>query len=233
MTKVAIMQPTYLPWIGYFGLMDSVDIFIHLDSVQFAKRSWQQRNQIKTEKGPTWLTVSVLSKGLRDQKITDVRIDLEKKSLNKQIRTIELAYSKTPYFRAYADGLFAIMALNQGGLSKLNIELIKWLRKILGIQTPLICASELETVGTKASLLLHLCQQVNGEEYISPPSSEEYLSESSVFKNAGIPIRYFKFNHPKYQQRYGEFISHMSIIDLLFNEGPRSMEIIQKSCIIR
>jgi hypothetical protein len=233
MTKVAIMQPTYLPWIGYFGLMDSVDIFIHLDSVQFAKRSWQQRNQIKTEKGPTWLTVSVLSKGLRDQKIMDVKIDLEKKSLNKQIRIIELAYSKTPYFKAYADGLFGIMALDQDDLSRLNIELIKWLRKILGIQTTVVYASKLETVGAKTDLLLNLCQQVNGEEYISPPGSKDYLGESSVFENAGIPIRYFKFNHPKYQQRYGEFISHMSIIDLLFNEGPRSMKIIQKSCIIR
>ena len=97
MTSAAIMQPTYLPWCGYMALIESVDEFVLLDTVQFAKRSWQQRNQIKTRNGPLWLTVPVVSKGLRNQKICDVKIDTERDFPQRHIRTIELNLSKTPF----------------------------------------------------------------------------------------------------------------------------------------
>ena len=118
-------------------------------------------------------------------------------------------------------------------LSNLNIALINWIRSSLEIETKLTFASELESTGHKADLLLHLCQQVDGEEYVSPPGSKEYLGESPAFENAGIPVRFFDFTHPEYSQRYNEFIPYMSAIDILFNEGPKSMKIIQNSGVIK
>src|SRR3546814_5151800 len=127
MTTFAIMQPTYLPWIGYFGMIDRADIFVFLDSVQFARRSWQQRNRIKTANGPLMLTVPVHKKGARDQTIAEVRIDEQAQFPLTQMRAIEHALKKAPYFATHAEALFGILGGGRSGLSDLNIALITWL----------------------------------------------------------------------------------------------------------
>ena len=125
MKKIAIMQPTYLPWLGFFGLMKSVDLFIILDSVQFAKRSWQQRNQIKTIVGPKWITIPVFSKGKREQLISEVLIDYSRDYPDNHMKTLELNYKTTPYFELFAPQLFKIMQLNYKHLSESLLHLIK------------------------------------------------------------------------------------------------------------
>lgn len=230
MTRVAIMQPTYLPWLGYFGLMKSVDLFILLDSVQFARRSWQQRNQIKTANGPIWLTVPVLSKGKRDQLISEVEIDRSRDFPQSHQTALEVNYKKAPYFDAHAPQLLSLLGADNRHLADLTIGVIVWLRDALGITTPIRRSSEFEGVGAKAELLASLCDRVGATEYISPPGSKDYLDESDAFARRGMPLHYFNFTHPEYSQRFGDFLPHMSVIDLLFNCGPESLSLIEKGC---
>ena len=226
--RVAIMQPTYLPWIGYFALMDLVDTFIILDSVQFSKRSWQQRNQIKTAGGTKWLTVPVLSKGKREQLISVVKIDQSRNFSQNHIRTLEVNYRKAPYFKAYSESIFKLLKKHHESLSSLSVDLIILLRDLLGINTKLQLSSEFKVEGLKDDLLSDLCSRVGATEYISPPGSKVYLDVSEAFERQQTQIRYFDYKHPQYPQMFDDFVPYMSIIDVLFNCGPESLTIIKK-----
>lgn len=228
MTRVAIMQPTYLPWVGYLGMIDLVDTFIIFDSVQFAKRSWQQRNQIKTANGPMWLTVPVLSKGKRGQLINEVEIDTTRNYQTAHIASLENNYRNSPYFSEYSPELFSLLEKGHVHLSELTVELIIWFCKVLGISTSIKYSSKMENIGTKADLLAMLCGQVDATEYVSAPGSREYLEESDAFEKHCIPVKYHEYDHPMYPQLFGDFTPYMSIVDLLFNVGPESLSIIRK-----
>ncbi|WP_419902612.1 WbqC family protein [Kiloniella sp.] len=230
MKRIAIMQPTYLPWIGYFGLMQSVDTFVLLDSVQFAKRSWQQRNQIKTANGAQWLSVPVMSKGKRDQKICEVELDLGPKSFTNHRQVIEHSYRKAPNFDVMGQPILELYNKSYNRLVDLNIDLIQCIKDLLNINTPVVRSSEIHGEGVKADLLLSLCQGLEATEYVSPPGSKSYLNETDVFLRADLPVRYFNFNHPVYPQMYGDFLPYMSCIDLLFNCGDKGFGLITEGC---
>ncbi|SRR6266403_5162192 len=230
MKRVAIMQPTYLPWSGYFGLMRSVDLFIFLDSVQFARRSWQQRNQIKTASGAQWLTVPVTTKGKRDQRIDEVEIDPTAQFAATHTRSIELNYRRGAAYDVVAPEILAELNRPQSKLVELTVGLTLKIQAVLGIETPVLRSSAMSGEGTKADLLASLCREVGATEYVSPPGSQDYLDESDTFKQAGIPVRYFKFQHPEYPQLFGEFLPYMSCIDMLFNCGDRSLSLIESGC---
>ncbi|MBF0625198.1 MAG: WbqC family protein [Magnetococcales bacterium] len=232
MTVVAIMQPTYLPWAGYFGLMDRVDRFVLLDSVQFDRRSWQQRNRIKTAHGPQWLTVPVHSKGLRDQTIGAVRIDTGRDFPKAHLVGLRTAYGKTPFFRELFPQVEEILTRPREHLADLTIEIITWARDLLGIRTPLDRSSTLAATGAKAELLAALCLEVGADRYLSPPGSRDYLDDSDAFDRQGIPVDYFHFQHPEYPQPFGSFEPYMCILDLLFNIGPgESLQQIRAGCL--
>ena len=226
MTRVAIMQPTYLPWCGYFALMQSVDIFIYLDSVQFDKRSWQQRNQIKTPQGAQWLTVPVVSKGKRDQLICEVELDKTSNFPVTHRKSIENNYGKTPWFKSFSPNLLALIE-EQLMLADLNISIIEHCCSILGIETRMLRSSRMQGNGSKAHRLAALCKEVGATEYISVLGSKEYLDESSAFQEIGVAVRYFKYSHPEYPQLFGNFLPCMSVIDILFNCGDKSSELIR------
>jgi len=226
MTRVAIMQPTYLPWCGYFGLMQAVDIFIFLDSVQFAKRSWQQRNQIKTAKGAQWLTVPVASKGKREQLICEAELDDSSNFASTHRKSIESSYAKAPWFKSLGSALLACIE-GQKLLADLNIDIIDHCRTLLDIETPLLRSSRMQGRGAKANLLASLCKQVGATEYISVPGSKDYLDESSAFEDIGVPVRYFNYRHPEYPQLFGDFLPYMSVIDMLFNCGDQSADLVR------
>jgi hypothetical protein len=217
---VAIMQPTYLPWIGYLAMIDLVDTFIFLDTVQFEKRSWQQRNRIKSPNGPIWLTVPVHTKGAFDQAISSVRIDRDRKFAEKHLASLQGSYGKTPFFQDGSARLFGLIRDHNGGLADLNIGLIRAIADWLGVETRILRASDMDNKGHKADLLAHLAIQAGAKTYVSAPGSMDYLSESDAFDNCGIDVRYQAFEHPIYRQRFGEFEPYMSIVDILFNEGP-------------
>ena len=219
---IAIMQPTYLPWIGYFDLIDYVDCFVFLDSVQFNKRSWQQRNRIKGAKGVIWLTVPVISKGRREQKIIEVEIDLTRQFQAKHLKTIANCYSKAPFFSQYIDELSAIFNKSHYWLAELNIELIQWFSKELGISTQTLRSSDLDVAGQKTELLVNICEALEADFYLSAEGSRDYIQENNLFEKKKIHLVYHDYKHPIYDQCYGEFTPYLSTLDLLFNKGGES-----------
>ena len=227
--RIAICQPTYLPWLGYFDLMDQVDAFVFLDTVQFEKQSWQQRNRIKTPSGLQWLTVPVVFRGRLDQKIHEVEIrDVEFR--HKHLRAIELNYARAPFFASHFPALSTILTgigVN-ARLSDLNLQLIQWLARVLGVRTPSVLASSLNMQGRRTQLLADICHKVGAGEYISPIGSAEYLlNELDLLTSANVETFFHNYDHPRYAQQFPPFLAFASVLDLIFNEGDRSMEIIR------
>ena len=221
-----IMQPTYLPWIGYFDLMDSADIFVLLDTVQFEKQSWQQRNKIKTgEAESKWLTVPVVQ-GL-EQKIRDTKIETANPWRRKHWGTIEQYYRRDPYWEQYREGLSALYSKSWEFLFDWNVAILTFLKEQFGLKTKFVRASEIPVSGDRVGLLVNICHYLNANAYLSPVGSAEYIEANNIFAAEGISLKYQEYLHPDYKQLYGEFMSHMSAIDLLFNEGPASLEIIR------
>jgi WbqC-like protein family len=227
MTAIAIMQPTYLPWIGYFGLMDRVETFVYLDSVQFARRSWQQRNRVKCERGEVMLTIPVAKKGMRDQKIAQVEILYGPDFPRRHLDILTDCYRRAPYFEAYAPVLSGILHAGNRKLADLTIAICEWLAQTFGIAARRVRAVSLDSAGTKADLLVHLCQQLGATRYISPVGSLDYLAQSDAFARAGIELCYHVYEHPEYPQLHGSFQPFMAAVDLLFNVGPNSLAVIR------
>lgn len=227
MTTIAIMQPTYLPWIGYFGMIDRADIFVFLDSVQFARRSWQQRNRIKSANGEQMLTVPVLSKGARNQTIAEVQVDRGSRFAEKHRRAIEHALGKAPHFKDHAGGLLDVLNAGHERLADLNIELITWASAALGISSRFVRSTQLDVQGAKAELLADICRTLEGDVYLSAPGSRDYIEGSDAFDVRGIAVRYHDYQHPTYPQLHGAFAPYMSAVDLLFNVGPHSLQSIR------
>lgn len=221
-----IMQPTYLPWTGYFDLMDTADVFVILDTVQFEKQAWQQRNRIKVGKDEAkWLTVPVVQE--LGQLISAVRTEPGNPWRRKHWGTIEQFYRKAPYWKEYSPGLAAIYAAPGDSLMQMNIALITFLKEQLGIKTPLVMASTLPVSGEKVSLLTDMCHHLNANVYVSPVRAADYIEKDNTFAAQGITLHYHRYEHPAYAQQFEGFLPFMSVIDLLFNEGPRSLGIIR------
>lgn len=222
------MQPTYFPWIGYFDLIDQSSDFIFLDDVQFSKQSFQQRNRLRTADGLAWLTVPVLSKGRSAQLIREVEINQGGDFPRKHVRAIEMHYARTPYFNNYFEWLKNILESGRNLLSELNIQLIKKISVLLGIEGHFLKSSELGESGKRSSLLVKLCDRVGADVYLSTIGAQEYLVEEfQEFSRSGIKVFLHQYEHPEYSQLYRPFIPFASIIDLLFNEGERSLEVIR------
>ncbi len=221
------MQPTFLPWTGYFALMLQSDAFVFLDSVQFAKRTWQQRNRIKTANGPLWVSVPVFSKGARDQKIAEVMVDVDSGWAEKAARTIQMNYAKAPHFSAYGEPFLALLRENTPELSRLNQKLIVWLMEQFGIRKPLYRSSELNLEGSKAELLANICEVFGATKYVSALGSKEYIDESDAFSRRQIEVVYNQYSPRPYRQLHGDFDAYMAAIDLLFNEGPNARAVLE------
>lgn len=224
--RIAIMQPTFLPWMGYFDILDQVDLFIFLDDVQFVKQSWQQRNRIKTPAGLEWLTIPVILRGRFGQLIKDVEIG-KLDFWKKHARTIEVNYGRAGHLHIYLPELLSIFKKGEpwNKLADLNIKLIEWLREKIGISTPLIRSSRLVIEGKRSSRLVAICEEVGAMEYLSPIGSADYLLEEiREFTDHGIKIFFHNYSHPIYKQLFPPFLPFASVLDLLLNEGPNSME---------
>jgi hypothetical protein len=227
--RIAITQPTYLPWLGYFDLIDQVDTFVVLDTVQFEKQSWQQRNRIKTPAGLLWLTVPVAFRGRLEQKILEVEIrDLE--FWRKHLRGIEVNYGRALFFEEYFPQVSAILQACRPGtrLIDLNLRLINWIMALLGVQTSVVLASSLTQEGRRSELLANICRKLGACQYISPLGSAVYLlEEMGCFRDCGVELVFQNYTHPVYRQLFSPFLTHACVLDLLFNEGGRSLEIIR------
>lgn len=227
--RIAITQPTYLPWLGYFDLIDQVDTFVVLDTVQFEKQSWQQRNRIKTPAGLLWVTVPVAFRGRLEQKILEVEIrDVE--FWRKHLRGIEVNYGRAPFFEEYFPQVSAILQTCRPGthLIDLNLRLLDWFMELLGVRTSVVLASSLAQEGKRTELLANICRKLGASQYVSPLGSAVYLlEEKGSFRDCGVDVVFQNYTHPVYRQLFPPFLTHACVLDLLFNEGGRSLEIIR------
>ena len=232
MIKIAVSQPTFLPWPGYFGLIDFCDYFIFLDSVQFERRSWHQSNFIKTSKGKHKLTLPIKSKGLYTQKIFETEIFLDNKVFLNIPKTVQTYYSTTKYYLKYKKEFDSFFFNNQKNLSEFNIELIKFFCQLMKIKTKFFKSSKISTSGKKGELIYNIINSFKFDdvEYYYTPGSEDYILKSSLFSKKRISLKKFIFTYPKHKQRFVDFVSDLSIIDIIFNEGPEtSLEKIRNS----
>ena len=227
--RIAIAQPTYLPWLGYFDLLDQVDRFVLLDSVQFERQSWQQRNRIKTPQGLGWLTIPVVFRGRLDQAIADVSVRVPD-FWRDHLRAIELNYRRAPFFDQYFDQLRNQFEMSISSLSlvQLTTALLRWLVEVIGITTPMIRSSELPVCGKRTELLAEICVLLGASAYLSPLGSSEYLmDELPVLTHRGIDVTFHSYNHPVYRQMFPPFQPYACILDLLFNQGDKALQIIR------
>jgi hypothetical protein len=218
-------QPCFCQWLGFFHKLNLADKYINFDQVQYCPKDWINRNRIKTENGFLWLTVPVLTNGHREKIIAEMEINNNTRWREKHWKTIYLAYKKARYFYEYADFFEDLYKRDWCYLIDLNEHLLKWFVKTLGIKTELDDAVNYNFQGTKSNLVLDMCKTLKSDLYIFGGEGSNY-AEIEPFKEANIKTYFQKYNHPKYTQLHGEFVSHMSILDLIFNEGPDSLEII-------
>lgn len=220
----AIMQPTYLPWIGYFDLIDSVDTFVFLDDAQVLKRSWGVRNRIIGQNGETFLTVP-LSGHTHGEGSTfvDTRVDDSQQWAKTHLATVRHAYAKSPHFAEVFADVESVLLAGHETIGALNEHFITATASRIGIDTSFLKSSQMQgATGRKDDRLLSICRVIGAEVYLSAPGSAAYIEqgkEGGAFAGSGVEIRYHEFAHPTYRQRSDVFVSHMSIVDLLMNCG--------------
>lgn len=217
--NVSIHQPHYLPWLPYFLKIDESDLFILLDSVSFQKNGLQNRNQIKTAQGASWLTVPVRQR--LGQAILDVEIDNRTDWRRKHWQTIRQCYSKALAFKEYGEQLQAVYAREWNGLSELNSELTGLMLGWMGIRTPIRKSSDMKATGVASDLILNLCVEAGATAYVSGSGGKSYL-EPEAFEKAGIEIIYRAPMLPEpYPQLFPQagFINDLSALDVVLNCG--------------
>ena len=219
MKKVAILQSNYIPWKGYFDMIAAVDEFILYDDMQYTRRDWRNRNQIKTPQNVQWLTVPVQVKGKYEQKIRETLIDGSDWAAA-HWKTLAQNYRRAPHFDEIATWLEPLyMSNSDTHISQLNRRFIEAICKYLGIHTVISNSWDYQLHDGKTERLADLCRQAGGGEYISGPSAKDYIEED-VFTEMNIKLRWFDYaNYPSYPQLWGEFTHGVTILDLLFNCG--------------
>ncbi len=221
---IAIHQPQFMPWLGYFDKMDQVDAFVLLDNVQYKKNEFQNRNRIKTPQGPLWLTVPVSYRF--PALIFDVGVRTDNPWRRKHLQTLRANYAKAFYWPQYSRDLDAFYAESWSELAEVNRASVEWLRTRLGIETPLHIASQMQLSTEPTQRLLDICQQLGADAYLAGVDGRKYM-ELDRFEAAGIEVVFQEFVHPIYTQLHGEFVSHLSALDLVLNCGPESGKILR------
>jgi hypothetical protein len=218
--RVAISQSNYIPWKGYFDLINQVDEFVLYDDMQYTRRDWRNRNLIKTSQGPLWLTIPVEVKGKYHQKICETVISSSTWRAE-HWRAICLNYARAPHFSYYRP-LFEELYAGNGSqlLSEVNHQFLTAICRELGITTKLSWSMDYTLVEGKTERLVALCQQLSATEYLSGPAARDYI-EPSLFEQAGIKLSYIDYSgYPEYPQHYPPFEHRVSIVDLMAHTGP-------------
>jgi hypothetical protein len=224
-TTLVVLQPGYLPWLGYFDQMQRADIFTHLDDVQFDKHGWRNRNQVKGPKGANWLTVPVLHSGRFGQPVMEVEIDYRRDWPRKHLTSLRQFYARAPFVDAVLSQLSPLLERRWDRLVDLDLAVVEWLARTLGISTPCFRASQLGITGERSDRLLSLCRHFGATRYLSGSAARDYL-DVEKFSKGGVEVIWQDYVHPVYRQQHGAFVSYLSTIDLLLNEGPASLTIL-------
>ncbi len=226
MTKrIAIVQSSYIPWKGYFDLVRSVDEFVLYDDMQFTRRDWRSRNQIKTTNGLQWLSVPIDVKGKFDQRIKDAQTAGNAWAA-KHWSSLCLNYGKASFFRDYAPSLedLYLQLSNETSLSTINSRLIRWMCGAMAITTPITWSMDYLQREGKSDRLLSVCQAAGASHYLSGPAARDYL-DTDLFAAAGVSVSFADYSdYPSYPQLHPPFVHAVSALDLLFNTGPDASE---------
>ena len=222
MKRVAILQSNYIPWKGYFDILASVDEFILYDEVQYTKNDWRNRNIIKTKQGQQWLTIPVRHTGRFGQPIDAVRL-ADAAWTKKHWSSLAQAYGRAPFFEALAPAVREVYEAcrEEEYLSAVNGRFIRLIVALLGLETRIVSSRDYAVAGDKNERLVALCRHAGASAYLSGPAAKDYL-DASLFADAGIAVAWMDYSrYPEYPQLHGPFVHAVSVLDLLFNVGPR------------
>jgi len=224
---VAILQPSYLPWLGFFDLMLRADCFVYHDNLAFDK-SWRNRNRIRTGQGAAWITVPVQGPGLSRTPLTRVRVDHSRNWPRRQWNLIRENYRQAPFFGTYGPALEELICDRKWErLLDLTYATTDWLLACLDIHPVIRFASELDLGDTrKNERILRICRGLGADTWLANSVCREYV-DPELYRSAGVRVTYQDYEHPVYPQLFEPFLSHLSVIDLLFNCGPESLAIIR------
>lgn len=226
--KIVILQPGFLPWLGFFDLMLNADVFVIFDDVQYTVRDWRNRNRIKTPGGILWLTVPVKGPHLREKLIRDIEIDTSQDWRKNHLRSLETFYKKAACFEEIRDLLREIYDKDHMYLIDADMDFMLKIQGYLSIGSDIVLSSEIPSTGKKDEKLLSICKHLHATHYLSGDAARDYLREP-LFASERIVVQWHDYSHPYYSQlwmREQGFISHLSIVDLLFNHGPDSLAIL-------
>lgn len=225
MTTVVILQPGYLPWLGFFDQMLRSDVFVYFDDVQYDKHGWRNRNRIKSATGPIWLTVPVLNAGRLGQKINEVEIDNRGPWARKHITAIAQNYARAPYLKTYLPQLDALLTRHWESLVELDLAVVELICKWIGIERQIERSSCLRIEGGQSERLLNICRHFQADRYLSGDSAQNYL-DVKLFQHGGVQVEWQGYRHPTYPQLHGEFFPYLSVLDLVMNVGEKSLDVL-------
>lgn len=224
-----ILQPSYIPWRGYFHQIAKADVFVFYDDVKYDKHGWRNRNRIKTAAGPQWLTIPVFSKGVEKKQtpINQIEINWNQKWNRKHWTALELAYSKAPYFELFSPLISSFYNGHPASLANFTIDTTIQLARAMGINsTNFVRSSELSGIGgQKTNRLIQILAKLGATHYISGPAAKGYI-EPEEFARAGISLEYMVYDYPEYDQLYPPFDPQVSVLDLIFMTGQNALDYI-------
>jgi hypothetical protein len=216
-------QPAYLPWLGYFDKIARADVFVFLDTVQFEKNSFINRNQIKTPQGALWLTIPVKIKGHTSGSLLTTSMDDSRPWRLKHLRSIEMNYRKAARFDECFPKIEMLLATSESNLADFCWHQLQfWLAELSILDTRIVRSSELSITSAKSDLVLDLCRHFGAERYLSGALGRDYLVAADFCK-AGIAVDYQSFRSPVYPQLWGEFIPNLGVLDWWMNVGPQAI----------
>lgn len=228
--RIAILQPSYLPWLGFFEQMARTDHFVYLNDVQYTKQDWRNRNRIKTEKGAVWLTVPV-RKAPHATPINRIEICYRGAWPEEHLRTVELAYKRAPHFQPFFSRLEALLSRRFALLQELSHAVADLCRSFLDVSGPISWASDLNSkTMDKNGRLIELCK-AHGADLLYDGKAARAFIDVELFRANGVDVVFQDYQHPVYPQLWGEFVSHLSAIDLIMNTGPEAPEILRQSSV--
>jgi hypothetical protein len=226
---VACHQPYFMPWPGFFAKAMRADLLVLLDNVQFPLgSSWMSRNRVKTKDGQLWFSVPVLRKGRGLQRINEVEIFNERGWGEKFCQRLDFSYHHAPYYPDHRPFFDDVFKKGWTHLVGLNLAILDYVRDVLELKSAFQLNSELGVVAAGTHLLVEICRKTEANIYLSSAPGKKYIDED-MLRRAGVEVRYFKYRPPAYPQLWGPFLPNLSIVDLLFNCGPRSCQIISAS----
>ncbi|WP_417539705.1 WbqC family protein [Marinobacter sp.] len=223
MKKIAILQSSYIPWKGYFDLINMVDEFVIFDTAQYTKNDWRNRNRIKSNNGVQWVSIPCSQKSL-SQRIIDTKIT-DPRWARKHWQTILQNYSKAPYFKHYRE-VFENFYRGEidDFLSNVNFSLISIVNDVLGIKTKITSSNEYDLLEGQTEKLLGICEQAGADVYLSGPSAKDYF-DTDLAEAKGIQVEWMDYSgYPEYRQLHEPFEHGVTILDLIFNEGPNAQK---------